>query len=240
MRKVAKDFVVSTPYQTADGLNKEGFPTWKPASLEEEFLQVLMTNVAEPTFYASQKEQIDETFDVHRRMLDEDPEFYARAIVFARNKGLMRLQPVIGLTFLSTIPGHLFGQAFRQVIRTPADLKNFVALCKGATIRKGLGTKVKKAVNEYLNGMSEYHAIKYGGKEQFSLANILRLCRPKPKDQRQSAIFNWAVHEETPDKESGLYQIISFEELKGLVQEYNEWKEAMVREKKAASEVEVA
>ena len=70
-------------YATAPGVNHEGFPTWK-RSLEERYVQTLLTNTLSHTFYASQGDNYTATLAVHTEMLASDPAFAARAIVYAR------------------------------------------------------------------------------------------------------------------------------------------------------------
>lgn len=213
-------------YDDADAVNNEGHPAFEQP-LKQRALQLLLTNTLENTFYARASDIARSSHDVYEEILDEDPEFFANAVVYARNEGCMRLQPVVGLVYLSTLEDKTyFHDAFDQVIYTPKDLSDFVRWCKQAGIRNGLGRTVKRAVNRFLNDLSEYHAIKYPmNNRQFSLKNILRLTKPIPEDARQSAIFGYVVDGYTHGlSEDGitwrdcnahdLDQIASFEALK--------------------------
>src|ERR1043166_696354 len=130
----------SPTYQKADAVNHEGFPAFT-RSIEETTLSFLMTNMLSNTFYVSQEQNVKETVDVLTRMADKDPVFLAKALVYARNKGLLKLAPTVGLTVLSACDAEgaktAFRQAFRHVIQIPDDLREFVELCKKAQIRKG-------------------------------------------------------------------------------------------------------
>ena len=44
----------------------------------------------------------------------KDPAFMARAIVYARREGLMRLQPIVGLAYLAKADRALFRRIFGQ------------------------------------------------------------------------------------------------------------------------------
>lgn len=138
-------------YQKADTVNHEGFPAFT-RSIEETTLSFLMTNMLSNTFYVSQEENVKETVDVLTRMADKDPVFLAKALVYARNRGLLKLAPTVGLTVLSASEKEgakkAFRLAFRHVVQIPDDLREFVELCKKAQIRKGKRVKVVTKVKD--------------------------------------------------------------------------------------------
>lgn len=204
-------------YKTADTTNEAGHPAWK-RPLEERTIQLLTTNTLDNTFYADQETIAKETGETYRAMLAKDPEFFAKAIVYARNEGCMRLQPIVGLVFLSTLPkdeARLFDAAFRQVIQTPHDLQSFIEWAENSGIRKSAGRRIKRNVCAWLNRMSEYHAIKYplSGKG-FSLRDIVCLFRPKPISLKQGLLFKWIVKGEYGGEGTVLRQVHAYEQLK--------------------------
>lgn len=131
---------MSAVYKKADKVNKAGAPAFS-RSLEEDTLAVLTTQTLSNTFYADRKELAKDLVDVLRKMADKDPMFLAKALVYARNKGLMKLAPTIGLVVLSAAESQeakdAFRLAFRHVILIPDDLREFVDLCRKAEIRTG-------------------------------------------------------------------------------------------------------
>ena len=177
-------------YKQASGVNHEGFPTFA-RSIEEQYVQTLLTNTLGRTFYASIGENYTQAQTLHQRMLEHDPAFAARAIVYAREQGFMRLQPIIGLVYLSLADRTLFRTIFPRVIQTPGDLLDFVQIVRSKQIRSGLGRMVKEEINRWLNSLSEYHAIKYGSDTgaKLSLRDVLRLTHPQPIDQQRDALF---------------------------------------------------
>jgi 60 kDa SS-A/Ro ribonucleoprotein len=88
------------PYVRADGINPEGFPSFTRSD-EEAYLQVLLTNTLTGTFYAQESELLKDSLALHARITQRDPVFAARALVYARNAGMMRLQPIVGLAYLA-------------------------------------------------------------------------------------------------------------------------------------------
>ncbi|MBN1122124.1 MAG: TROVE domain-containing protein [Anaerolineae bacterium] len=206
------------PYARANGLNPEGFPSFT-RSLEEAYIQVLLTNTLTGTFYATESQLLDESLKLHAEIALTDPAFMARAIVYARRQGLMRLQPVVGLAYLAKADLALFHRVFPEVILTPGDLTSFVEIVRGGVVPGGMGRSIKKAINGWINGLSEYHAIKYGtGGQGYSLRDVLRLTHPKPPTETQDAIFHWLADRETWLEAEGKHaltpQIDAFERLK--------------------------
>jgi 60 kDa SS-A/Ro ribonucleoprotein len=205
-------------YVKADGLNPEGFPSFK-RSLEEAYLQVLLTNTLGGTFYATSQKLLGESLALHAEIALADPAFMARAIVYARREGLMRLQPIVGLAFLARADRALFRRAFGEVIHTPGDLADFVEIARGGVAPGRMGRSIKTAVNGWLNTLSEYHAIKYGtGGQGYALRDVLRLTHPRPSTDSRDSIFLWLTDPEkwasSPEKRALTPQIDAFERLK--------------------------
>lgn len=151
--------------------------------LAEQYLQTLLTNTFGQTYYASQKDLISDSERIHGEMIAEDPSFAARALVYARNKGFMRTQPVYGLTALASAErgGAALEEVFGRVILTPNDLGDFTTILKSKRQGEG-GRRVKRlAGNWLLENLTEYWAIKYGAQraEGYSIADMFRVYHPK-------------------------------------------------------------
>lgn len=182
-----------------DHLNRAGAPSFF-RSLKEQVVQVLVTGTLGDTFYVSGKDLAVEALEVLVRARTECPEFLARAVVYAREQGFMRTLPVLGLVVLSGGHGRtraLFEAAFPRVIRTPDDLRAFVALCRSGVIagRKGLGGMAQDAVRAHLDTTSEYHAVKYGSaaSREVTLRDVIRMAHPRPSTPATAERFGWLV-----------------------------------------------
>ncbi|MBI5961107.1 MAG: TROVE domain-containing protein [Chloroflexi bacterium] len=207
------------PYVQATQTNPEGFPSFQRSD-QEAYLQVLLTNTLTGTFYAQESELLKESLGLHLSMTQNDPAFAARALVHARSEGLMRLQPIVGLAYLAKANLTLFHKVFSRVIQTPGDLTDFVEIVRGGVAPGGMGRSIKTAINLWLNGLSEYHAIKYAtGGQGYSLRDVLRVTHPKPLTPAQDAIFIWLTDAEKwnqPDRRALTPQIDAFEQLKRI------------------------
>lgn len=170
--------------------NKDHYPAFA-RSLEEQYLQTLLTNTMSNTFYADQNELLSDAEQLHQEMANSNPNFMAKAIIFARNEGFMRLQPLFGLAILSIYRPDLFAKIFLLVVRIPSDLSDFLMILKGMGRGEG-GRAVKRQVNRFLSGVSEYWAIKYNGRGRgYSLGDAIATAHPKPEDLKQQALFRY-------------------------------------------------
>lgn len=212
-------------YEKADGgLNYEGAPTFK-RSWDARVVQVLTTGNFENTFYASAKELADEAVQVIEEARQKDPTFLAQAIVYARNQGLMRIAPITASVILSagdTKCKDLTKQIFNQVIRTPGDLQDFVAMCRTGHFR-GTGRLVKTLVGDWLANISEYHVVKYGsGNQDYSLRDIYRTVRPQLEGTAND-IARYVVKGELSDSLETIKAYQEFKQTKdiSLIEKYN-------------------
>jgi 60 kDa SS-A/Ro ribonucleoprotein len=181
------------PYFLATGRNAEGFPAFQ-LSPQEQYVQMLLTNTLGGTFYANQLELVANALSYHRDMAHSDPEFMARALVYARQSGMMRLQPILGLVHLSVVRRDLFARIFDRIILTPHDLSSFVEAIRNPACEAAFSRAIKRQISAWLNQISEYHAIKYAsGGNSYALRDILSLCHTHPADEQHAAIFAWLM-----------------------------------------------
>jgi 60 kDa SS-A/Ro ribonucleoprotein len=118
-----------------------------------------------------------------------------------------------------------FHSAFNKVVKTPGDLLDFVAVIGSIRKGKGFGRTVKRAINNWLtgegsetrqNGLSQYHAIKYGGgdsSKKWTLKDVIKISHPIPKNDTQSWLFKYLTQGEL---NPNLEQINAVEQLKRL------------------------
>ena len=178
-RRAVNTFKPPTWADTAPSQNREGYPA-DVRPIEERYLQTLMTNTLGAVYYASKKELVEESKSIHTEMLAKDPQYAAKALVYARQKGYMRTQTIYGLARLSAASPQLAASIFDSIINTPNDLSDFTSIIgslrttnpktRAAQVRVGLpgelpspGRAMKEAGGRWLvKNLSEYWAIKYG------------------------------------------------------------------------------
>ncbi len=175
--------------------NHEGAPAFK-RDLAERIVQVLTTNTLGNTFYVKKEELTAETLEVLHEGVQVMPEFLARAIVYARNRAMLKTVPVIASVVLSTAKDKtLLSRVFDRTVLIPDDLRTYVQWCMSEKIKgvKGFGGCRVEPVRSWLNNMSGYHAVKYGSTQSkdITLRDIIRLSHPKPKSFEVSERFGY-------------------------------------------------
>lgn len=185
-RRAVHAFVAPPRSTTAPSKNRDGYPSWE-RPLKEQYIQTLVSNTFDNTFYADEKQMISEAIAVHDAMLKESPDFAAKALVYAREKGYMRTQPIYGLARLFAVAPGLATTVFDRVIRTPNDLADFTSIVK--TLRKGEGGRaIKRAAGKWLlNKLDEYRVVKYGADKSegaYSLRDMVQVYHPDAKGVR--------------------------------------------------------
>ncbi|MEZ4180272.1 MAG: TROVE domain-containing protein [Candidatus Doudnabacteria bacterium] len=179
--------------------NFEGGETFD-RSLREQVIQNLMVGTSGDTFYASKRELSEQAESVLRQGIQEDPEFVAKAAVYARNHGLIKDAPVKALAMLAAGRGKTksaFEAAFNLVIRIPDDLRKFALQLSSGSIagKRGLGGFAKVAVRGWMSNISEHHAVKYGSQSSkgMTLRDLIKMSHPKPQNEAMSERFGWLI-----------------------------------------------
>lgn len=196
--KLTQLFPQKGAYATAPVVNHAGAPAFT-RSLEERTVQVLMTGNLESTFYCSAEDLAAEAVSILTQQANQDPVFLAKAIVYARNEGYLRVASMIGLVVLSKADPRLFKRIFKSVVLQPGDLQDFTTLVRSKNVRS-TGKAVRKAVGDWMNSISDYHVVKYGAPQKkagagspVNLRDVLRLTHPKPADEARAALFAYIV-----------------------------------------------
>lgn len=195
--------------------NNEGYTCFR-RDWREEYLQMLLTNTISNVFYASEEKNLGGALELHAFAADEDPEFMARALVYARNEGFMRLQPILGLAVLSLASPRLFQTIFRSVIQIVPDLVEFSLALESFGRGQG-GRMIKRAAAGMLLSIDEHAALKYaGGGRGYALRDLLRVYHPKAIDKNSTAIFRYLLKGlEAEELETAcIPQIMAFERFK--------------------------
>lgn len=198
MSRVSKLFNPS-PQPKATEVNRDGYASFT-MPIEEQTLQTLLCNTFGHTFYADQRQLAAESEQVFKKMIAKDANFFANALVFARNEGYMRSQPVFGLAMLAEKYPPLFRKAFPHVILTPKDLSDFMAIVESRHNGSQGGRVIKTAVADWLSDKfgkestsGEYWAVKYGSenKSGYSLKDLIVTTHPSGV---RSDIAKWLLN----------------------------------------------
>ena len=127
----------------ADALNEAGGKAYSlPAKAR--LAQYLMTGCMNGTFYADAETQLEVILALAEEV---EPDYLARAAVYARSKGHMKDSPALIAAILTRKDDVLAKKVFERVIDNGKMLRNFVQILRsGTTGRKSLCTAPKKMV----------------------------------------------------------------------------------------------
>lgn len=179
--------------------------------------QYAVTGCLNGTFYCSDQEQMSKTLELANKC---DPEFVARVAVYAREKAFMKDMPALLAAVVASKDSALLQKIFMRVVDSPKMVRNFVQVIRsGVTGRKSFGTRPKKLVQQYLNSLTDEQLFKADVGNSPSLQDIIKLVRPKPVNDRRSALHAYLLDKEY--KEGDLLP---------LARAYEDFKKTMIGE----------
>ncbi len=153
--------------------------------------QLAVTGTLQDTFYADAREQLDEVLCLAAAV---EPEFLAKAAIYARQRGRMKDMPALMTAILSLRGPEFFPRAFGQVIDNGKMLRTFVQIMRsGAAGRKSLGSRPKALVQSWLNNASDRQILQAAVGQDPSLADVIKMVHPKPQNARREALFAWII-----------------------------------------------
>jgi 60 kDa SS-A/Ro ribonucleoprotein len=179
-----------------DALNEHRAPAYA-LSPKQQLAQYAATGCLNTTFYASADEQLAKVLELGAAV---DAEFIAKTAVFCRERGWMKDMPALLCAVLSVKDRSLLNAIFPRVIDNARMLRNFVQIMRsGAVGRKSLGTAPKRLVREWLDARDPASLFKANVGQDPSLADIVKMVHPKPKDPNREALFGYFIGREHND-----------------------------------------
>ena len=153
--------------------------------------QLAATGTLNHTFYQNAQAQLEQVLAFTQNV---EPTFIAKTAVYTRKNNHMKDMPVLLLAILSQRDQALFKAVFPSVIDNGKQLRNFVQIMRSGTIqRKSLGSLPKKMINQWLINANENQLLAANIGNQPSLADVLKMTHPKPKDTKQDAFFAYVL-----------------------------------------------
>lgn len=157
---------------------------------EAALAQYVMTGTFNSTFYADAQTDAARVVDLAREV---PADFLAKLAVYAREVGYMKDAPAVLLAVLSARSPELFRQAFPRVVDNGKMLRTFVQVVRsGVAGRKSLGSAPKRMVAAFLANASDSMLMNAVGQAP-SLADVIRLARPKSADPTRVAAFGYFI-----------------------------------------------
>lgn len=173
-----------------NSVNHEQAPAYA-LTAREALAQYAVTGTFNDTFYADAGEQLDAVIKLAGNV---EPEFLAKVAIYAAEKGHMKDMPVMLLALLSGLENDAFARAFPKVVKSGKMLRGFVQVMRsGAAGRKSLGTRPKKMVQAWLESRTPEQILFAMVGNDPSLADVIRMVHPKPRDETRAALYAWAI-----------------------------------------------
>ena len=172
-----------------DAVNQEGAPAYAYEP-RHKLAQLAVTGCLNQTFYADAEAQLSNVLALTK---DIDPAFVAKCAIYARERG-MKDMPAVLLATLSVNAPDLMVRVFDRVVDNGKMLRNFVQVMRSGQVwRKSLGSRPKALVANWLNSASVEAILKAAVGQSPSLADVIKMVHPKPRDAERAALFAYLI-----------------------------------------------
>ncbi len=173
-----------------NAINEECAPAYA-LSPQHQLAQYAATGCLNSTFYATADEQLAKVIELCAEI---DAEFIAKTAVFCRERGFMKDMPALLCAVLSVKDRELLARIFPRVIDNAKMLRNFVQIMRSGVVgRKSLGSAPKRLVREWLDARDPATLFRSNVGQDPSLADIVKMVHPKPKDATREALFGYFI-----------------------------------------------
>jgi 60 kDa SS-A/Ro ribonucleoprotein len=173
-----------------DTVNREFAPAYEYGA-EAKLAQLAATGTLSDSFYASAETHLAEAIEAAKAT---DPMFVAKAAVYARTAGAMKDLPALLAAYLTMAEPDLAVRVFARVIDNGRMLRNFVQIMRSGQVgRTSLGTRPKRLVQGWLEQASMRDLMVAATGNDPSLADIVRMVRPKPATAERRAFYGWLI-----------------------------------------------
>ena len=181
--------------QTNKTVNKSGHTAYKMNDRSKLVTQVLTSFFNEKKFYGDNTADMQNTI---RSVIKSDPQFVANLAVFARREFNMRS---VSHALIAHLAHEIEGKPYvRKVVKAATlrgdDVTEIMA-CYLSMFGKPIPNALKKGISDAMQGFDEYTLAKYKGNgKEVKMRDLLCLCRPTPKNEAQSALWNRLLNNE--------------------------------------------
>lgn len=197
----------------ADAVNEAGGAAYKLGD-RHALAQLAVTGCLNNTYYIKAEAQLEKVLELCNGV---DSEFVAKCAVYSREAGYMKDMPALLCAVLASrsteelLPGQTPGemeaigseaiarleQVFHRVIDNGRMLRGFVQIVRsGVTGRKSFGRAPMRLIREWLAARRPDQILRDSVGTNPSLADIVKMVHPRPKDRYQSAMYAWLLGKE--------------------------------------------
>lgn len=166
--------------------NKAGGAAYQQ-SAEMELVSILLTSFIQDQFYRKAGETV---LDIRQLVDKVNPEFAAKAAVYARNEfGMRSASHVLAASIAEKASGQAWARHFYdKIIRRPDDMLEIVATYQ-AQGGKGLTNAMKKGFAAAIGRFDAYQLAKYRSEQkQWKMVDLVNLVHPKANQHNNAGL----------------------------------------------------
>lgn len=153
--------------------------------------QLTLTGCFNNTFYVSGEEQLKKVIELCSKVC---PEFIAKLAVYARRHGHLKDSPAVLLGYLAIHNPLRFAQAAKHVLDGGRMVRNLVKVCRSGVLgRTAIPRPARHALVKWLQDRPGDKLFRDTVGNDPSIADILRMLHPKPKDAAQGLLWNYIL-----------------------------------------------
>ncbi len=177
----------------ADTRNAEAAPAYA-LSPRQQLAQYAATGCLNATYYVSAEAQLATVLELCKGI---DANYIAQTAIYCRERGYMKDMPALLCAVLAGQGAAELAPLFQRVINNGKMLRNVVQILRsGAVGRKSLGSRPKKLVQGWLNSATEKELLATSIGTAPSLADVVKMVHPKPREAWREAFFAWLIGKE--------------------------------------------
>jgi hypothetical protein len=180
--------------------NRCGFPAYKQGDEARLVSAVLTSFFGEPKFYGSTDNEI---MTLAGTIIEKNPKFIARLAAYARHEFHLRsVSHVLIAMLANSVNGKVYIRKLIPAISMRPDDLTEIMSAYIALFGKPIPNSLKKGIGDSLKEINEYGLAKYSGnKNSMKMKDLIKICHPKPVDEKQSYMWNRCLCDElkTPD-----------------------------------------
>lgn len=185
---------IKNRFARADTHNDAGGRAYK-FTPKHALAQMAATGCFNGTFYARGESQLEELQKLIAQV--DDSVFLAKLAVYSRERAFMKDMPAALLLSLSRRDTELMHRVFDRVVDNGRVLRTLFQMVRSGQFgRVGLSSSLQRAFQRWLNEASVGKLLSASIGNDPSLRDVLRMARPKPKDDARRALFGWLTDKE--------------------------------------------
>ena len=163
---------------------------------EQALAQMAATGCLNATFYATAGDHLNRVLGLTQTL---STDFIARTAIYSRERGHMKDMPALLVAVLAQRDVRLMERIFDRVIDSPRMLRTFVQILRSGVVgRKSFGSAPKRCVRRWLDQRTGAAIFAASVGEAPSLADIVKMVRPKPANEEREALYGYLIGKQVP------------------------------------------